>query len=117
MDLSETIPPPRQGDGEHEEFFIEKIMGHVDDGPRARKFLLKAVGFNNPSDYWFENEKDLDNVQELVEEYMKGTPRELVSTRKMARQLSSKRTSRQKRVRQKRKRSDKTALDREAEPC
>ena len=94
LDLSQTIPPPVKGNGDVEEFYIEKIMGHVDDGPRGRKFLLKAVGFNDPNDYWFESEKELENAQELIEEYLRGTPRELVSTRKMARQLSTKRPTR-----------------------
>ena len=91
LDLSETIPPPTLKDGDDEQFYIEKIMGHVDDGPRGRKFLLKAVGFNDPKDYWFESENELENSQSLIEEYLRGSPRELVSTRKMARQLSTKR--------------------------
>jgi len=57
----------------------------------VRKFLLKAVGFHDPKNYWFESEKELENSQSLIEEYLRGAPRELVSTRKMARQLSTKR--------------------------
>ena len=91
LNLSETLPPPTLKEGGDEQFYIEKILGHVDDGPRGRKFLLKAVGFNDPKDHWFESEKELENSGTLIAEYLQGAPRELVATRKMARQLSTKR--------------------------
>jgi len=92
LDLSNTIPPPVLNYGDDEEYYVEEILGHVDDGPRGRKFLLKAVGFNDPNDHWFESEKDLEHLKDMIKEYLSKAPKELIATKKMAATRSSKRT-------------------------
>ena len=90
LDLSSTIPPPTVGEGESEEHYIEEVMGHVDDHITGRKFLLKAVGFDDPADYWLESMDNCGHIEELIEQYFKKTPRQIIANKKDAAAASTK---------------------------
>ena len=91
LDLSETIHPPAENNGEEEEFYIEAITGHVDEGQKGRWYRVRGVGYPNPEDHWYVHENDMQHLQSLLEKYLKGQPREIVGTKRFATELSTKR--------------------------
>ena len=91
LDLSETIPPPTETNGDDEKFYVEAITGHVDEGRKGRWYQVKGVGYSNPEDYWYVHENDMQNLQEFLKDYLDGQTREIVGTKKFAKELSTKR--------------------------
>ena len=91
LDLSETIPPPAKSGDEDEEFYVEAITGHVDNGKKGRWYQVRGVGYANPQDYWYVHEYHMQNLQELLKAYLQGIPREIAGTKKQIAELSTKR--------------------------
>jgi hypothetical protein len=89
LDMSETIPPPPLGDDDEDEFYIEEIMSHLEDGNGGKKYYCKGVGYPDRDQWWLATEDEI-HAPELIIEYMKN-PKKLVANKTQAAQMTTKR--------------------------
>jgi hypothetical protein len=91
VDLSRTIPPPVLTENGEQTYYVERIIGHTDEGRKGRSFKVQGVGYHDEEDYWWVHENDMENARERMKTYFEGTPRLIVATRRQAADKSQKR--------------------------